>query len=154
VTTPLTRYNEAHKLWSLIKFPNVVKDGYYLPPKKVDTTTHSGLIKFMVNYIIWIGGNARSHNVVARVSEVITTEQSGNQFKDKRYTKSSKKGIADVQATLNGKSLQLDAKIGRDQPRKEQLEEQVKQRRAGGIYEFIRTPEQFIELIDGVLYGD
>lgn len=149
----MIRYKETHKLWAITNLPNVVKDGHYQAPLPVDPGTHSGLVKFMVNYINWVGGNARSHNVVARASDVTVTEESGNKFTDKRYTKSSKKGIADVQGTLKGKSLQLDAKIGKDKPSEHQLKEQVKQRKADGIYEFMKTPEQFIDFIDSLLYG-
>lgn len=151
--TPRERYNEAHKLYIQREFPNVWKDGHYFPPKMPDYTTHNGLRDFMKNYINFIGGYARTHNVVTRVSDVVTTEESGNKFTDKRYTKSSKRGIADVQATIQGRKIQLDAKVGSDRPSHDQIKEQALERKAGGIYEFIRTPEQFFDLIDSLLYG-
>jgi hypothetical protein len=41
-----------------------------------------------------------------------------------------------------------EVKVGRDRPRPEQLAEQQRERQAGGIYEFVSTPEQFFELFD------
>lgn len=152
--TTKERYYAAHKLYYQTNFPSVVKDGHYCLPKEYpDTTTHNGLVKFMVNYINWVGGNAHSQNVVTRASDKIVKGVSGQLFTEKRYTKSSRRGIADVQGTLIGKKLQLDAKVGKDMPSDYQLKEQAKERRAQGIYEFIRNPEDFLFLIDGILYG-
>lgn len=148
------RYHEAHRLNCQREYPNVWKDGHYAPLQSKnmpDVTTHSGMIKFMVNFIQWSGWYAYSHNVVQRVSDKVVTEASGNKFTDKRYTKSSRKGIADVQGTIRGRKIQLDAKIGRDTPRKAQLEQQAKERAAGGIYEFIHTPEEFFSLYDFIV---
>lgn len=39
----------------------------------------------------------------------------------------------------------LEIKIGKDKASEEQLAEQAKERKAGGTYEFIKTPEQFLE---------
>ena len=41
-----------------------------------------------------------------------------------------------------------EVKVGRDRPRPEQLAEQAKERAAGGMYEFISTPEQFFAIFD------
>jgi hypothetical protein len=45
----------------------------------------------------------------------------------------------------------IEIKCGADKPRPEQLQEQERERKAGGIYEFISTPEQFLELYDKVV---
>lgn len=151
------RYHETHKLNCQREFPNVWKEGHYAPLRSKDlpdVTTHSGLVKFMTNMINWLGGNVHSHNVVTRVSDKIVVEESGNSFTDKRYTKSSRKGIADVVGTLrDGTSIQLDAKIGRDVPRTDQLKEQIRQRKAKGIYEFIHSTDEFFNVVDPLMWG-
>jgi hypothetical protein len=45
----------------------------------------------------------------------------------------------------------IEIKVGRDKPRPDQLTEQIRERKAGGIYEFIGTPEQFFELYDKIV---
>jgi hypothetical protein len=42
----------------------------------------------------------------------------------------------------------IEIKVGADRPRIEQLAEQQRERQAGGIYEFISTPEGFFLLFD------
>jgi len=151
-----TRYRDVHKLNYQREYPCAWRDGHYHSLRSIDlpdVSSHGGLITFMLNMIRWCGGNASSHNVVARVSDQVVKEESGNSFTEKRYTKSSRKGIADVQGTIHGKRLQLDSKVGKDKPRKEQLEEQARERKAGGIYEFIHCTDEFFNLFDGLLYG-
>ena len=45
----------------------------------------------------------------------------------------------------------IEIKIGKDRASDFQLREQERERRAGGIYEFISTPEQFFELYDKIM---
>jgi hypothetical protein len=40
----------------------------------------------------------------------------------------------------------IEVKVGKDRPSQDQLKEQAKERAAGGLYEFCRTPEEFLEL--------
>jgi hypothetical protein len=45
----------------------------------------------------------------------------------------------------------IEIKIGRDKPSLEQLAEQIKERNAGGIYEFISSVDEFFLLYDNLL---
>jgi hypothetical protein len=49
---------------------------------------------------------------------------------------------------VKGKSVMIEIKVGADRPRPEQLAEQQRERQAGGIYEFVHTPEEFFLLFD------
>lgn len=150
------RYHEAHKLNFQRSYPSAWKDGHYAPLKSInlpDVTTSNGLNRFMVNYINWSGYNAARVNVVARVTDKVVTEASGAQFTEKRYTKSSRRGKADVQSTIKGRSCQFEGKIGRDIPSKFQLEEQRKEWAAGGMYEFISSTDDFFDIFDPLVYG-
>jgi len=60
----------------------------------------------------------------------------------------TRKGSADISSTIKGRSVMWEVKVGRDRPRPEQLAEQAKERAAGGMYEFISTPEQFFAIFD------
>ena len=42
----------------------------------------------------------------------------------------------------------IEIKTGKDKPRPEQLAEQQRERQAGGIYEFVHSPEEFFAIFD------
>lgn len=133
------RYESAHEKWFKQEYPESYKSGFYLIPKMPKVEMANGLTNFICNYIKWEGYRATRINVA------------GRQIKGKWIPSSTRKGTADISATLRGKSLMLEIKVGRDKPRPEQLEEQERERKAGGIYEFISTPEQFFELYDKIM---
>lgn len=62
----------------------------------------------------------------------------------------TRKGSADISATIRGRSVMLEIKIGNDKPRPEQLEEQRREIAAGGLYFFVKTPEDFLEIFDNI----
>jgi len=133
----MIRYNTAHYNYVNQRSPTFVKDGFYTGPAnfpKVETA--NGLTQFCINYINWTGGNA------TRVS-------SAGRYLQGRYIPSTtRKGTADIMATIRGKSVKLEIKCGKDRPSKEQLAEQQRERQAGGIYEFVHSPEEFFLLFD------
>lgn len=134
------RYFKAHYDYSCIHFPHVVKDGHYLQPKMPDYQTANGLTAFITNYAKWMGGTGNNLQVM------------GRQVNGKYIKASTNKGTADtiVQHPVNGVSFYAEVKAGKDRPREEQLREQARIRRAGGIYEFVHTPMDFLELWDKV----
>jgi hypothetical protein len=71
---------------------------------------------------------------------------------DGRYIPgTTRKGTADISATIRGKSVMIEIKVGRDKPSPYQLAEQQKERAAGGIYEFVSGPDEFFSLYDSLL---
>lgn len=148
--TWLSRYNTAHEAWFKTEYPNAYKDGHYLPPKKPKVETEKGLKDFIINFIKWSGGRAtdlrKVHGVMVNESE---QQASGTVLIVKKFKHTGvKKGVADVDSTINGRACKWEIKIGRDRPREEQLKEQSAERRAGGIYEFVSTPEEFLQHFD------
>jgi hypothetical protein len=75
----------------------------------------------------------------------------GRQINGKFIPSATRKGTADISATIKGRSVMIEIKVGKDKPRPEQLAEQQRERQAGGIYEFISTPEQFFTLFDSIV---
>jgi hypothetical protein len=72
----------------------------------------------------------------------------GRQINGKFIPSATRKGTADISATVKGKSVMIEIKVGADRPRIEQLAEQQRERQAGGIYEFVHSPEEFFLLFD------
>ena len=134
------RYTEAHYKHTIERTPSVVKDGHYSPPNMPKVNTANGLTLFICNYINWMG---------YRATRISTT---GRQVGGRWIYGTTRKGTADISATLKGgKAVMIEIKVGKDRASEHQLKEQAKERAAGGIYEFISTPEQFFELFDRVV---
>jgi hypothetical protein len=133
------RYNEAHKEWFQEQYPNAWKDNLYSPPPMPTISKANGLTKYITNFLFWKGHRATRVNVQGRI------------VKGKWIPSSTRKGTADISATIRGRSVMIEIKVGSDRPRPEQLQEQERERKSGGIYEFIRTADEFFELYDYVV---
>ena len=73
--------------------------------------------------------------------------QSQGQWNQKlgRFTKSTvRKGIGDVMAVIDGKTVMIEIKVGRDKLSPAQIKTQSDVERSGGIYWQIRTFDQFM----------
>lgn len=146
------RYKIAHKQWFKIEYPNAYKDGYYLDSKLPKVDSSNGLTTYIINFLSWYGHRATRINVSGRLIDGKEKQPSGVTLGVKKWIPSStRKGTADISATINGRSVMIEIKVGADRPRPEQLEEQIRERKAGGIYEFIKTPDEFLALYDFVL---
>lgn len=148
----IERYKIAHEEWFKIKYPNAYKDGFYLDPKIPKINESNGLTTFICNYLSWREHRATRINVSGRLVDSKEKQASGVTLGVKKWIKSStRKGSADISATIKGRSVMIEIKVGKDKPREDQLLEQERERKAGGLYEFIKTPDEFFELYDLVL---
>ena len=130
------RYNTAHYNYTCQRAPNVVRDGFYTGPTLPKVATANGLTQFICNFINWSGYRATRINTMGRM------------VNGRWIHSTTRKGSADISSTIKGRSVMWEVKVGRDRPRPEQLAEQAKERAAGGIYEFVSTPEQFFAIFD------
>ena len=136
--TNKARYSAAHKIWFAQNYPIAFKDGFYAEPKMPVITKANGLTTFITNYLNWLGHRATRINV------------SGRKIGDKWIRSSTRKGTADISATVKGRSVQIEIKVGRDKPSEFQLAEQIKERKAGGVYEFCSSVDEFFMLYDNL----
>ena len=132
------RYSAAHKIWFAQNYPVAFKDGFYAEPKMPVVSTANGLTTFVCNYLNWLGHRATRINV------------SGRKVGDKWIRSSTRKGTADISATVKGKSVMIEIKVGRDKPSEFQLAEQIKERKAGGHYEFVGSVDEFFIIYDNL----
>jgi len=127
------RYIAAHQL----SFSQVVKDaGHTFKTTMPDTSKANGLTQAIVKFILWNGYRA------TRVSS------SGRVVKGKYIPGATRRGAADVSATIKGRSVMFEIKIGSDKPSPEQLREQELEIKAGGQYYFIKSFEEFLNIYD------
>jgi hypothetical protein len=144
------RYSKAHLEYFKREYPIAYKDGHYPPVVYPKVAKSNGLQMFIINFINWSGYRAKRINVQGRLIDKVTTGESGAKFRDKFWIKAGNRYSADVSSTIKGRSCQWEVKVGLDKPSDGQLAEQAKERRAGGIYEFVHTPEEFLTLFDQI----
>jgi len=53
-------------------------------------------------------------------------------------------GMVDISSAINGKSVQIEVKVGKDKPRPEQLKVAEQVRTAGGFYIFVKSFDDFL----------
>ena len=130
------RYIEAHQK----SFSQAVKDaGHTFKTTMPDTRKANGLTQAIVKFLLWNGHRA------TRVSS------SGRMIKGRYIPGTTRRGQSDISATVKGRSCQIEIKIGNDKPSEYQLREQALEVKAGGVYIFIKTFEEFVLWYDNFL---
>src|SRR6188768_292887 len=139
------RYVAAHHEWSKGEYPTAYANGFWTPPVFPKVDTSAGLTNAVIKFIIWSGYNADRTNTQGRLVDAPQKQDSGNVLTVKKYIKSAnRRGTADIGATIKGRSVKIEIKVGKDKPSQYQQDEQVRERKAGGVYEFIKTMDEFI----------
>jgi hypothetical protein len=134
------------------EYPGMYRDGKYIPPKMPDTKKSNGLTRFICNYINWIGFRATRVSSAGRMVDTVSVEDSGTRLKLKKFIPSTtRKGTADISATIKGRSVMWEVKVGKDRPSEYQLKEQQREINAGGMYFFVHNPDEFFEQLDTVM---
>lgn len=129
------------------KYPNFPEHARVV--KKYEDKTANGLTKCVIDYLTFSGYQAE------RIS-------SGGRFIDNRETYqdvigrtktigsgkwipgSTTKGTADISATVKGRSIKIEVKIGKDRQSEAQKKYQAQIEKAGGIYIIVKTFEDFL----------
>lgn len=130
------RYRDAKYEYERAKFPNWITDGHFNEPDMPDTSTANGLTSFIIDHATWMGCHANRINVQGRV------------INGKHIPSSTKKGTADVALIMQGRSIHLEIKAGKDTPSDKQLKQQEDIRRAGGVYEFVHDVAEYFLIFD------
>jgi len=87
----------------------------------------------IVRYLLWTGNQAEQINTTGTYRKGIGWTPSG-----------STKGSADISATVKGRSVKIEVKIGRDVQSEAQQKYQNNIERAGGIYWIVKTFTEFL----------
>lgn len=150
--SPKERYAKAHELDFKKQYPNAYRDGKYIKPKMPDIRKANGLTRFICNYINWIGFRATRVSSAGRMVDAVVTQESGTRLKMKKFIPSTtRKGTADISATIKGRSVMWEVKVGKDRPSEAQLKEQAREQQAGGYYFFVHDPDEFFNQLDKVI---
>lgn len=121
----------------------------YVPKTKFEDTTANGLTKCIIAWITLNGYQAERINTTGRYidNSKIVTDVLGRKIKigSGKYIKGTgTKGSADISATIKGKSVKIEVKIGNDRQSEYQKEYEADIIKAGGIYYIAKDFDNFI----------
>lgn len=146
------RYQQAHEYHFKRAYPLAYSSGHYTQPKYPKINTANGITQMICNFLMWHEHRATRINSTGRLIDGLEKQPSGAILTTKKWIPgSTRKGTADISATIKGRSVMIEIKIGKDRASHYQIAEQERERKAGGIYEFISTPEQFFQLYDSLI---
>lgn len=118
-------------------------DPRYLAPRQFSDKTANHLTAAIVKYITLKGGFASRLNTTG-----VYDQRTG------RYRKGTqKRGLGDIIATYQGRSIQIEVKIGRDKMSEHQERVQQEQQQAGGLYYVARNFSDFKAWFDGLVHA-
>ena len=127
------RYAQTH--------PNIPPN--YIPKTMYKDSTANGLTKAIIDYITLHGYQAERINTmgVAR-----TKKATDGRVLGVTWTKgTSTAGSADISATIKGRSVKIEVKIGKDRQSEAQKRYQEMIERAGGTYIIAKDFDSFVE---------
>jgi hypothetical protein len=144
--TPLQTIKHLKQQEQRKLYPNVPDHG--MKPVKYEDKTANGLTKCILDFLNLSGHFAERINTMGRiidgrkqVTDIIgRTKTIGT---TKYIPTTGTKGSSDISATINGKSVKIEVKIGSDRQSKYQIEYQERTERSGGIYLIARDFESF-----------
>jgi len=130
------------------KYPNV--PDHCIPMQKFNDTTANGLTKTIINFIQYIGGQAERISSMGRMidNRKVSTDVLGREriIGSLTYIKgTSTNGTADISSIINGKSVKIEIKIGKDRQSEAQKKYQQATEKAGGIYLITTNFDEFME---------
>jgi hypothetical protein len=129
----LKRYAVTH--------PNYPPD--YIPKTMYKDSTANGLTRAICDFINYQGYQAERINTMGTAREKKTT---AGKVIGVTWTKgTSTAGSADISATIKGRSVKIEVKIGKDRQSEAQKRYQENIERAGGIYIIAKDFDSFVE---------
>jgi hypothetical protein len=146
---PLDHLRERKSKEQRQRYPNVPE--YALKTPKYTDKTANGLTKCIIDYLTLEGWQAERINTMGRmidnrkqVTDVIgRTKIIGS---TKYIPTTGTKGSADISATIKGRSVKIEIKIGYDMQSQDQKRYQESIESSGGIYWIAKSFDQFYEL--------
>lgn len=124
-----------------ITHPNYPQD--YIPKTMYKDSTANGLTKAICDFINYQGYQAERINTMGTAREKKTT---AGKVIGVTWTKgTSTAGSADISATIKGRSVKIEVKIGKDRQSEAQKRYQENIEKAGGIYIIAKDFDSFVE---------
>jgi hypothetical protein len=151
---PLDRLKHLKQEAMLESYPNVPK--YAISAPKYEDKTANGLTKCIIEFLQLSNHQAERINTMGRpidnrkqVTDVIgRTKTIGSMTWGKS---TATKGSADISATIQGRSVKIEVKIGADRQSEDQKVYQANIEKSGGKYWIAKNFDDFIKKYDDFL---
>ena len=139
---------ELYLIDSKRKYPSVPDHSRGIPD--FTDKTANGLTKCIINFINLSGGQAERINCTGRIidNRITSTDVLGHNRTIGRlqYIKTAgKRGTADISATIKGRSVKIEIKIGNDRQSEAQKQYQKSIEASGGLYFIAKDFRQFLD---------
>ena len=140
---------KALKLYKLKEqYPNL--PAHAIPAPKYTDNSANALTKCVIDFLNMSGYQAERINTMGRMidNRRTYTDVIGRQKtigSTKYIPTTGTKGSADISATINGRSVKIEVKHGKDRQSKEQKAYQEQVERAGGTYYIARDFQSFYD---------
>ena len=136
---------EALKLANDIERHPSFPEAYFVK-KKWDDKTANGLTKAITSFIQFNGYQAERINTMGVARE---NKRTDGKVIGVTWTKgTTTAGSADISATIRGRSVKIEVKVGKDRQSEAQKRYQETIERAGGVYLIARDFDSFVEWFD------
>lgn len=124
------------------KYPNIPIYAIVKPTR--EDRTANGLQRCIIDFLELEGWQAERINVTGRpIFKKMNIGGREVEVLEKWITGQGTKGSADISATIEGRSVKIEVKVGNDFQRDEQKKYQIEIERAGGVYYIARNFETF-----------
>ncbi len=144
--TPLDLLKQLKQTEQRKLYPNVPE--YAMKPVKYEDKTANGLTRCVVDFLNLSGNMAERTGNEGRVIDNRNTYTDTVGFTKtigtvKRIPSSGTKGTSDIKATIGGRMVAIEVKIGNDRQSETQKQYQERIEKAGGIYWIVKSFEDF-----------
>lgn len=141
---------------SYMKRKHPTAPSHILPMRKYSDKTANGLTKCIIDFINFSGGQAERINTMGRmidntktVTDVVGIKRN---IGTKKYIPTTGvKGSADISATIRGRSVKIEVKIGKDRQSENQKKYEESITAAGGVYIIAKDFDSFIDWFNNFL---
>lgn len=155
-TTPKPRYKKpdaVHNLEEAIRQRRIATHPHippaYIKRQPMRDDTANGLTKCVVSFLNVSGHQAERINTTGRVimerGQMYRGGRLVDTYKPRMIPTAGQRGSADISATIDGRSVKIEIKVGRDRQSDAQKEYQRSIEAAGGIYVIVRDFPSFVE---------
>lgn len=145
--TPINRLKQLALELNRKQYPSF-PDQYRVIHKYTDTTAN-GLTRCVIDWITLNGGQAeRITNTGRMIDNRKTYTDVVGRTKTIGSTKwipgTGKNGTSDISATIRGRSVKIEVKIGKDRQSDDQRTYQIEVEQAGGVYLIVKNFKDFV----------